>query len=647
MSSVSLLQANGSDNWIRPNPTDSGSYGLDGGRIQSLEELIHQALREVMQGVWSSKPAIRSGFQAPGSSLSPSSPGANQADDNGDVQLSQSTPSSTPNTSEQDATVWTTPSTASDTNQAVQTTQAINNDPYAELDAYSQQNEQADLSQWSDLAASDQGSALERPLAAMQILSGQPNADGSQPTAAQTQAAMQFVNDNPSVKSALQNTGALKSDGTIDAGKMSSLLQSVRNNLSQADNNIKDYISKHPDADANSLATVRSAALLQAYDPIAGESTGHVDNGKNNGYGGGKNGGALTTKTQISDLQNNAGFSDALKHAAQAWSTSGAFDALDRSGVDKATNKADGMINDDNLSSFINSDAPSSQATDQSFLEDASLQNITANTDISKLNQDIFANPQNYTPQQKAAVMVKLMQTLVNVKAGGNDKLRNVDDTVAALTKDIQTLAADPATEAYLKKTVPPAVQSLNSTFLQAGGMDQNAGPGEELDGGHGADQSGQSSASGSDIADNVDHGMKAAKQVAEMLNDLAKGEGFMGVGGDSAAAETASIAAAEGTEGATAVAEGVSAGVEGVSAGVEGATAGVEAATAGVEAATGAIAGGLGALASVAGVGAVIAGIAGVVMMIVEAVQKGQNQAKFADNVNPTLQQFGIPLPK
>ncbi|PCE26255.1 type III effector HrpK [Paraburkholderia acidicola] len=503
------------------------------------------------------------------------------------------------------------------------------------MDNYTAQNDSSDLGKWSDLAASSQGVSLERPLAAMQILSGQSGANGQPPTPAQKQAAMQFVNDNPSMKSAMQNAGALKSDGTIDQKKMKGLMDSVHTNLSQADDNVKAYMKKHPDADAASLNKVRSAGLIQAYNALAGESTGHQGGKNNNNYSGGKNSGGITTKQQVDELQDNKGFSSALKSAAQAWSSSGAFDALDRAGDDKATSKADGKISDDNLSNFIKNDAPSTAQGNQSFLEDASLQNITANTDTSKLNQDIFANPQNYSPQQKAAVMVKLMQTLVNVKAGGSDGLRDVSKTVAALTQDIQQLASDPATQAYLQQAVPPAMQNLDGEFAQAGGLSEAGGSGGG--GGSAVDGSGgQSQGASSNVADQVHEGLKDAKTVTQSLSDLAKGEGFMGLGGDSAAAEAAGAAgAAGGAEGA-----------EGAVVGADAAVAGAEGGAAAAEGVMGAVAGGLAAAAPVLAIGAGIAGIAGIVMAIVQAVQKKQHQNEFADNVDPTLKQFGIPLP-
>ncbi|WP_260866031.1 hypothetical protein [Burkholderia gladioli] len=51
-------------------------------------------------------------------------------------------------------------------------------------------------------------------------------------------------------------------------------------------------------------------------------------------------------------------------------------------------------------------------------------------------------------------------------------------------------------------------------------------------------------------------------------------------------------------------------------------------------------------AAAPVMAVGAAVVGVAGIIFAIVEAVKKHNNQKAFASNVNPTLQQFGIPLP-
>ncbi|WP_423760227.1 type III effector HrpK domain-containing protein [Burkholderia sp. NLJ2] len=551
---------------------------------------------------------------------------------------------------------------------------------YAPLDDYTKMYDQADRDRWSDLAALGQGMSLERPLAAMQILSGE-----RQPSAAQTAAALQFVNDNPSLKTAMQNTGGLKPDGSVDRNKVGDLLKDVEANLAKADDDVKAYQKDHPRAGRDALNTVRAAALLEAYEPIVGESAGHQSSGKNHSYstGGKNNGGGLTTKQQVADLQKNEGFSSALRSAAKAWSTSGAFDDLDRAGDDKATEKVDDIFSANNLHHFITKDAPTSDSTEHAFLEKASLENITAGTDISKLDQDIFANPQNYSPQQKAAVMVKLMETLVDVQAGGADKLRDVTATVLALKQDIMMLANDPATNDYLHQTVPPEMQNLDATLEQAGGLVRDS----EGEGGM-ASANGTNQVSARNTTNQVKDALDEAEKNAKRLGKLGNEEGVEATDATESitdGAETAESAvdsavegtaegigeaatgAVDGAEGAvTGVAEGavtgasegavtgaegaatgIAEGVEGVLAGTEGAVVGAEAGTGVAEGLMGAVAGGMAAAAPVLAVGAAIAGIAGIILAIVEAVKKAQNQKAFGENVNPTLNQFGIPLPK
>ncbi|WP_237070137.1 MULTISPECIES: type III effector HrpK domain-containing protein [Mycetohabitans] len=511
--------------------------------------------------------------------------------------------------SDDDATIVDGADTDTDTTECCGDDEFVQIDPkYATLDHFIDQYEGDDLSKWNDMASAGQCIALERPIAAVQILSGK--VDGA--TDEMKQAALQYVNDNPSLQSALQRTGALKSDGTVDQGKMGDFLNSVHKNLEQADNNIQEYMKKHPDADPDSLATARSAALLQAYIAITGESTGHQDaGGKNHSYNGGKGGGMVATKEQVFNLTKNDGFADAVKNSAKALSTNGGFDALDRAGVDKATNKADNLINDDNLTSFIKDEAPTDEQSDLSFLKDAGLKNITANTDISTLNQDIFAHPGNYTAEQKAAVMCKLMQTLINVQAGGSDHLRNVDETVKVLSQDIQTLAKDPAVGEYLKKNLPPEMESLAQLFEKAGGGAASSGGAEGTD----SSGNGSSSANPTDIIDTIKDAVKGTKDVGSWV---ARGAGAAG----EAAAETGEVA----TKIATTAAR------------VAGNVAGE--AVAGIVGAVSTVLDALGPIGEIAGV------IATIVSAIVEAVHKKQNQEKFADNVNPTLQQFGIPLP-
>lgn len=600
--------------------TNDSSSGMQSGlqMMENLNSQLQQMVRSLMEAAQQQQ--SNSGDAGGDSSASGSGSGSSG------IQMPQSDPSSALNAT----------GGAGDASGAAggAASAASDDGKYAALDQYSQTNDQSDMSKWADLAPADQGASLERPLAAMQILSGKAGPDGQPPSDAQKAAAMQFVNDNPTLKSALQNTGALKSDGTVDTKKMQGFMGQVSTNLDQADSDIKDYMKKHPDADADSVNVERSAGLMKAYNAITGESEGHKSNGKNgNNYThGGKSGGGLTTQQQVEDLQKNSGFSSALKSAAQAFGSDGGFDDLDRSGDDKATHKRDQIYSTKNLDHFLSDDAPTTQAGSQQFLQNASLENITGNTDISSLNGDVIQNPQNYSPQQKAAVMVKLMETLVDVQAGGSDKLRNVDKTVAALQQDIQKLASDPETSAYLQKTVPPEMQQMSGEFQGAGGVTSAGGGDTGSDGTTAAGGNGQNPGQ---TIDDVHRGLSDAKTVAQSLGDLAKGEGSMGLSGDAAVGEAAAGAAEGGAEGAAAGAEAA-----------EGAAAGVEGGAAAGEGVLGAVGGAMAAAAPVMAVGAAVVGVAGIIFAIVEAVKKHNDQKAFASNVNPTLQQFGIPLP-
>ncbi|KVE33309.1 type III effector HrpK domain-containing protein [Burkholderia sp. TSV86] len=521
-------------------------------------------------------------------------------------------------------------STARADQPAERNVQAANDGSYALLDDYSAQSDAADLAQWSDLAAYDQRVPLERPIAAMQILAGEPSTSGQRPTAGQISAALNFVHDNPSLRTALQNKHALRPDGGIDRGRLGDFLKDVRTNLALADKNLKEYQAKHPDAPRDALNIARAAALLQAYLPIAGESAGHRSNGKDNNYAGGKNGGGLTSRQQIDALQDNEGFSASLKAAAKAWSSKGAFDAIDRSGDDKATKPRSDDLTANNVSNFVLKDAPSDEAAEQDFLWRASVRNITADTDIQSLGEDVLARPQNYAARQKAAVMIKLMETLVDVVAGGADGLRDVRITVAELQRAIAALANDPATAAYLRQTAPPEMQSLGAMFEQAGGSAGERGLGRG--GGRRVGGVAAGLAAGAAGRTSLRDAAGAVKNVTDKVKDARNAVQEA----KTAVEQLYKLTGAAGKE----IAERAASRVLGLTM------------RAGVRGAMGALTATMGALAGAGPAGWVLDAVLVIpdivlgVLWIVELIRKHQRQAAFADNVNPTLRQFGMTLP-
>ena len=85
--------------------------------------------------------------------------------------------------------------------------------------------------------------------------------------------------------------------------------------------------------------------------------------------------------------------------------------------------------------------------------------NATANVDTGRLNKDLLDHSDKYSGAEKAAVMVKLQQTLKTVQAGGS--LRNTTKTEQALNDKIDQLQKDPAVNTYLNKAVPAQSKAL------------------------------------------------------------------------------------------------------------------------------------------------------------------------------------------
>jgi hypothetical protein len=85
------------------------------------------------------------------------------------------------------------------------------------------------------------------------------------------------------------------------------------------------------------------------------------------------------------------------------------FAQLDTGGEDASTAQPDQIADSKNIGDWISKQLPSIKDVDiGAFLSDAAMRNITTDIDVSKLGPDVFANPQNYTGHQKAAVMQQL-----------------------------------------------------------------------------------------------------------------------------------------------------------------------------------------------------------------------------------------------
>lgn len=315
-----------------------------------------------------------------------------------------------------------------------------------------------DLEKWAPLVANlpaDQREAAEkalnRPIAAARM------AAEKGPDSAK---AMDFINANPSLKNAVDvGKHGGKADGKITDGDLKSFAGKMEGAADKAGKDIADYQKKNPNADPQSLEMVRSASLLQANQPLASAADPKHAQGAEGETGVDR---YINADGVAALAKDNPGLGGPLKQAATTFSQPGFLNMLDQGGLsgrDLATHSPDKKFDSANISNWIKNQAPTTGGEFSSMLSDAATLNAVANVDISKLDKDVFEEPENYTGEQKAAVMVKLQQTQQSVSAGSD--LRKTGDTEKALNDKIGQLQADPDVQAFMNKAVPDQERNL------------------------------------------------------------------------------------------------------------------------------------------------------------------------------------------
>jgi hypothetical protein len=315
-----------------------------------------------------------------------------------------------------------------------------------------------ELERWAPMVANlppDQreqaAKELNRPIAAARM------AAEKGPDAAK---AMDFINANPALKTAV-DTGKHggKADGKITDGDLKAFAKNMQKAADSADKDVANYQKDHPDADPQSLEMVRSAALMRANEPL----TKAADPKHALGTEGETKVDGLTSADGLKAIQNdNPGLAGALKQSAKTWSQPGFLTQIDQGGLEGrslAAHSPDKLFSASNISDWIKKQAPTNGGEFASVLSDAATLNSVANTDISKLGKDVFDNPSAYSGEQKAAVMVKLQQTQQSVVAGHD--LRKTEKTEDALAEKIAQLQADPDVQAFLDKQIPQQSRAL------------------------------------------------------------------------------------------------------------------------------------------------------------------------------------------
>lgn len=281
--------------------------------------------------------------------------------------------------------------------------------------------------------------AMNRPIVAAKMLK-----DG---TPDQKKAAQGYFDKNPALKTALDTAAhGGKADGDTSSHDLSAFIGNMEKQQGKSANTVSQYQKDHPTADGQSLQLVRQSALLQAYMPVIQANSPDKD-GKVGKY---------MTQDGLKAVLGDAGLPSVVQGAASTFSQPGMFNLLDQGGLeghDLATHNADGNVSEDNITNWVKKQAPTTGGQFASTVSDAATRGAVAGVDTSKLNEDVFANPQNYTGSQKAAVLVQLQDKQQQLQAGSD--LKKNDKTNAAISKDISQLSDDQDVQTYLAQEIP------------------------------------------------------------------------------------------------------------------------------------------------------------------------------------------------
>ena len=291
--------------------------------------------------------------------------------------------------------------------------------------------------------------ALNRPYAAAKLaLEG---------TDEQKAKAREYINANQALFTAIETrAGAgdnrhVMADGSLSDKDLKVFAGTMKERANQASEMVTDYQQKHPDADEQSLSLVRSSALLYANDPLTRSASAlkqaGVKDQQDTKYAN------IDDLKALSDSNNNPDLSPLLTDAARLWSKPGMFNTLEDMGLngkDVARHGGDGLLDLTDYSAFIDKVAPTNSAEFNDFISYVSMANAADKVDTSKLNQDIFEHPNQYSGAEKAAVLVTLQRTLQYVIAG--ESIRNTEQTEKELNEKIEQLQNDKDAQRYLEQ---------------------------------------------------------------------------------------------------------------------------------------------------------------------------------------------------
>lgn len=158
----------------------------------------------------------------------------------------------------------------------------------------------------------------------------------------------------------------------------------------------KAFLKTNPNADPGSRQIAQYGAILDAkYDSIRGKTR--------------RWGGAITEQNIKDYLKQNPQLGKEEKEALNFFAHPGAFRKLDTAS-NSIGDKPGGKVSRDDVQTWLKKAAPTDAQSVASLITDLATGNITDKVDTSKLDKDIFEHPENYTAEQKAAVLLELQE---------------------------------------------------------------------------------------------------------------------------------------------------------------------------------------------------------------------------------------------
>jgi hypothetical protein len=349
----------------------------------------------------------------------------------------------------------------------------------------------AGASAWNTIAGDGSGKPtqeqldLNRPNAAAKMISDNWDAwglhgekiDFSNPPSTlppEAQAALKYVSSSPSLMAALDAGGYGKTDGVITHADVDSFIKQSDKDVKAASDAYGKFLKNNPDATDLAKESAKSAAILMGNISLV-SSAGPEMQGDNKRASVGD-----LDASNLNAIKSDPGLSGALTGAAGFWSSPGMLRTLDVGGDDPATYKADGIVQQHNIGTWLEKQAPASDDGVLMMMNNAAVRNSVADVDTSKLTADVLQHPENYDGKTKAAVLVQLTDTRTRLQVSNYEQngtglfdkytaphegLNPNEEKVDGQLKDaINKLQQDPDVTSFLTQTQGPGLKAITDS---------------------------------------------------------------------------------------------------------------------------------------------------------------------------------------